>query len=257
MNLVCNPDLALHLNSPSQKARIISESWFAREGYCLNCSSNQLSATTPGTVARDFVCPRCGFPYELKSSAKAHVRIVNDGGYDAMMRRIHAAETPALMLLHRSTDWHVQRLVAIHPVFITPEVVRPRKTPHTRPRTGQKYLMCDLDLTRIPSDGKIILVEDASSRSPAVVRKLFHESMRFLDIPIEKRGWSALVLAVLRRIGNADITLQQVYAYEPLIRAAYPNNRHVREKIRQQLQVLRDLGYIEFVSKRGEYRVLR
>jgi type II restriction enzyme len=35
----------------------------------------------------------------------------------------------------------------------------------------------------------------------------------------------------------------------------YPGNRHVRPKIRQQLQVLRDSGYLEFLSK-GTYRLL-
>ena len=34
----------------------------------------------------------------------------------------------------------------------------------------------------------------------------------------------------------------------------HPDNRHVRDKIRQQLQVLRDHGYLEFVS-RGSYRL--
>jgi type II restriction enzyme len=33
----------------------------------------------------------------------------------------------------------------------------------------------------------------------------------------------------------------------------HPANRHVRDKIRQQLQVLRDLGLIEFLG-RGGYR---
>jgi type II restriction enzyme len=35
----------------------------------------------------------------------------------------------------------------------------------------------------------------------------------------------------------------------------YPNNKHVKPKIRQQLQVLRDHGYLEFESK-GRYRLL-
>ena len=34
----------------------------------------------------------------------------------------------------------------------------------------------------------------------------------------------------------------------------HPENRHVRDKIRQQLQVLRDKGFLEFVG-RGEYGV--
>jgi type II restriction enzyme len=35
----------------------------------------------------------------------------------------------------------------------------------------------------------------------------------------------------------------------------HPENRHVRDKLRQQLQVLRDLGLIEFLG-RGRYRRL-
>jgi type II restriction enzyme len=34
----------------------------------------------------------------------------------------------------------------------------------------------------------------------------------------------------------------------------HPANRHVRAKIRQQLQVLRDAGLLDFVG-RGEYRM--
>lgn len=33
----------------------------------------------------------------------------------------------------------------------------------------------------------------------------------------------------------------------------YPENHHIREKIRQQLQLLRDKGIIEFVG-RGRYK---
>ncbi len=35
----------------------------------------------------------------------------------------------------------------------------------------------------------------------------------------------------------------------------YPNNKNVRPKIRQQLQVLRDLGLIEFEGQ-GKYTLL-
>jgi len=45
-----------------------------------------------------------------------------------------------------------------------------------------------------------------------------------------------------------------VYAKEGVIARLHPENRHVRDKIRQQLQVLRDKGLVEFLG-RGEYRV--
>jgi hypothetical protein len=53
-------------------------------------------------------------------------------------------------------------------------------------------------------------------------------------------------------IGRDTFDLDEVYAFEERLSALYPNNQHVKPKIRQQLQVLRDHGYLEFLSK-GRY----
>ena len=55
-------------------------------------------------------------------------------------------------------------------------------------------------------------------------------------------------------LGRAAFTLDEVYACEAELSALYPANRNVRPKIRQQLQVLRDQGYIAFLG-RGRYRL--
>ena len=55
-------------------------------------------------------------------------------------------------------------------------------------------------------------------------------------------------------IGRPEFTLAEVYAFEPRLAAIYPDNRNVRPKIRQQLQVLRDHGWLEFTG-RATYRV--
>jgi Dam-replacing HTH domain len=54
--------------------------------------------------------------------------------------------------------------------------------------------------------------------------------------------------------GQTRITLDEVYAFERHLGELYPGNQNVRPKIRQQLQFLRDRGFIEFVS-RGNYRL--
>jgi hypothetical protein len=56
---------------------------------------------------------------------------------------------------------------------------------------------------------------------------------------------------------GADVEKQpsaptRVYAFAAQLQELHPDNRHVREKIRQQLQVLRDLGFVEFLG-RGRY----
>lgn len=55
------------------------------------------------------------------------------------------------------------------------------------------------------------------------------------------------------RTGRPDFSLNDIYAYEGRLSALYPANNNVRPKIRQQLQVLRDRGWIVF-DGRGRYR---
>ena len=55
-------------------------------------------------------------------------------------------------------------------------------------------------------------------------------------------------------IGKREFTLDEVYAFDLHLGELYPGNQNVRPKIRQQLQYLRDRGFIEFVS-RGNYRL--
>jgi type II restriction enzyme len=50
-------------------------------------------------------------------------------------------------------------------------------------------------------------------------------------------------------------SLRDVYAFAAHLEKLHPDNRHGRDKIRQQLQVLRDLGFVEFLD-RGHYRNL-
>ena len=57
------------------------------------------------------------------------------------------------------------------------------------------------------------------------------------------------------RTGRPDFTLTDLYAFEARLSALHPANRHVRPKIRQQLQVLRDRGWLAFGERRGRYRV--
>jgi type II restriction enzyme len=68
------------------------------------------------------------------------------------------------------------------------------------------------------------------------------------------RGWLIEVMKCVEAIGRPAFTLGDVYAFEGRLAPLYPGNRHVRPKIRQQLQVLRDRGWLEFTG-RGRYRV--
>ncbi|MGD1277601.1 MAG: Dam-replacing domain protein [Tepidisphaeraceae bacterium] len=66
------------------------------------------------------------------------------------------------------------------------------------------------------------------------------------------RGWTLDVLRLIRGIGSAEFDLNQVYSFEGELSSLHPNNLNIRPKIRQQLQVLRDLGFVQFLG-RGTY----
>lgn len=55
-------------------------------------------------------------------------------------------------------------------------------------------------------------------------------------------------------IGREQVTPPELYVREPDLAARFPANRHVREKMRQQLQAPRDRGWLRFEG-RGRYRV--
>jgi len=72
---------------------------------------------------------------------------------------------------------------------------------------------------------------------------------------MEGRGWIGDVLRCVEQLGKREFTLREVYEFEEELRERHPRNRNVRPKIRQQLQVLRKHGIVQFLE-RGKYRLL-
>ncbi len=62
---------------------------------------------------------------------------------------------------------------------------------------------------------------------------------------VSARGW---LLDVWNCVNQLPTTfkLNDVYAFERQLQNKYPSNKHIRDKIRQQLQVLRDKNIIQF-----------
>lgn len=69
------------------------------------------------------------------------------------------------------------------------------------------------------------------------------------------KGWKLEVLKCAQSINSKEFTLNEINKYEPYLKEKYPNNNHITDKIRQQLQYLRDFGLIEFLGN-GKYRKL-
>ncbi len=57
----------------------------------------------------------------------------------------------------------------------------------------------------------------------------------------------------IERLDKSEFSLKDIYAFEQELKNRYPKNNFVKDKIRQQLQKLRDKDYIEFKGN-GKYR---
>jgi type II restriction enzyme len=68
------------------------------------------------------------------------------------------------------------------------------------------------------------------------------------------KGWLIDVMICIEKLGRKEFSLEEVYGFENALSKKHPDNRHIKPKIRQQLQSLRDKGYLEFIE-RGHYRL--
>ena len=56
------------------------------------------------------------------------------------------------------------------------------------------------------------------------------------------------------KLEKSEFTLHDVYNFEKILSGKHPKNSHVKDKIRQQLQFLRDKGYLKFLGD-GKYKL--
>jgi type II restriction enzyme len=240
--------------SPAQKSRVISEAWFGANVYCLSCDQDSLLPAAVNNRATDFVCPSCNQAYELKACVKRPKRRLVDGAYQALMGRIFDGSTPALMLLERDQHWQVHGLTAIHHLFLTPDVIEERKPlSATARRAG--WIGCNIRLDLIVPDALVEVVTNGRVNDAGSVRAAFQRFDPLKEVGVSSRGWTTLTLKVLRDLKQSLFSLDRLYEKESFFAAHYPGNRNIRAKLRQQLQILRDLGFVEFEGK-GRYRLL-
>ena len=67
--------------------------------------------------------------------------------------------------------------------------------------------------------------------------------------------WLFDVMNCVNSIPREIFTLDEMYRHGPQLQEKHPMNHNIRPKIRQQLQFLRDEGFIEFLGN-GKYKKL-
>jgi type II restriction enzyme len=240
--------------SASQRARVGTEAWGAANFFCPSCESPRLDLAARNTVAIDYACPVCNSPFQLKSQSRVFGSKVVDAAYLEMRRAIVEDRTPNLLILHYDvTQWAVRTVILIpHFAFALSAVERRKPLAPTARRAG--WIGCNILLDKIPKDARIPIVEGGSARPASDVRWDYQRLRPFEKLQVEKRGWTLDVLNVVRALDKVEFSLPEVYAHAHDLARLHPRNAHVRDKIRQQLQVLRDLDLLEFLGA-GSYRL--
>jgi hypothetical protein len=240
--------------SGSQNARAWTERWVKDWAFCPNCGASSISPYPANRPVADFFCSNCNEDYELKSQKNKFGAKVVDGAFKTMRSRLESATNPNLLLLNYDIkQLSVRNLFVVPKFFFAPKIIEERKPlVATARRAG--WVGCNILLDQIPSAGKIFIVRDGIVRPKEDVLHQWQRILFLRDEGIEARGWLLDVMKCVERIGRQDFSIDDVYAFENHLSQLYPNNKHVKQKIRQQLQVLRDQGYLEFIS-RGNYRL--
>lgn len=240
--------------SASQRARVATESWGASNLYCVSCRSPRLQSLAHNTAAIDYVCDNCQSPFQLKSQSKPFGGRILDSAYSKMKSAILEDRTPNLYVLHYDLSaWRIQNLILIPKFAFALSALECRKPLGPKARRAG-WVGCNILLNRIPADARIAIIREGQVRPNQEVRQAYDRLRPLQELDTEKRGWTLDVLQTVRSLEKSEFTLRDVYAHAEILAKLHPRNFHVRDKIRQQLQVLRDFGLIEF-CRRGAYRL--
>lgn len=139
--------------------------------------------------------------------------------------------------------------------FFTEEIIIKRPPlASTARRAG--WVGCNIDISKVAESGKVFLVKNAKVINRDVVNHSFNKTLFLREKTIDAKGWILDIMRCVDDIKKDVFSLDEVYHFEQKLKLKYPNNNFIKDKIRQQLQVLRDKGIIEFVG-RGMYKKIR
>lgn len=247
-----DPTCAAPYKSPSQIVRVISEQWGAQNLFCVACNQNRLSETPANTKAFDYYCADCETRYQLKSTKRIGSRVM-DSAYEVMIASIRSDSAPHMLVLNYSESWSVQNLFMIPSICLTESAIIKRK-PLSPDAERKDWVGCDVNLREINPNALLHIVRDGDAITKRRARAEFELLMPTRRRNEAAKGWTRDVLEIVSEL-QTNFTLSDVYRFEPELKLLHPNNRHIKDKIRQQLQLLRDCGVLKFVSD-GNYKKL-
>ena len=255
MDLRLSKENTERYNSGSQVARVITESWVVENLFCPRCGNNHISHFKNNMPVADFFCPECRSQYELKSTQGTIGAKIADGAYDTMIGRITGNQNPDFLFMSYSLKrMCVKSLFMIPKYFFVPDIIE-KRPPLSQNARRAGWVGCNILVDKIPIQGRIDIVNDGVETAKEIILEKVNISRKLETESLFVRGWLMDIVNCINDIDDNCFDLSDMYSFEDVLAEKHHYNHNIRPKIRQQLQILRDRGFIEFIGK-GKYRKL-
>lgn len=251
--LYLDSNIALQYKNNSQKTRIMSEFWTWENIFCPNCWEKIHHYKNNEPVA-DFYCNDCIEDYELKAGTSIWNKIT-DWAYSTMIERLKSDQNPNFFFLNYKPNFQITNFIVIPKHYFIPEIIEKRKPLMEKAKRAWR-IWCNILLSWIPESGKIFYIKNWENRDK---KDILHDRKKTLFLretkAIEWKWWILDTMKCIENIKKKEFTLQEIYNFENILKNKYPNNNFIKDKLRQQLQFLRDKWYLEFIGS-WKYRML-
>ncbi len=255
MKLSMDQSKAEDYKSKSQIARVLTEAWFKEEMYCPACDSDKVKKLPENTEVKDFICPSCEETFQLKAKSRSFGNKVANSEYNTKIKRIKKGLSPNWVFLRYDIkQYTVEELMILPKHFMTLEAVEERK-PLSDDARRSGWKGSNILLNKFPEDAFLYIIRDGEILPKPKVRKYWKKFEFMEEEELSSKGWLNDVLRYVRKLDKEIFTLQDIYKFKEQLKKQHPENKHIKAKIRQQLQVLRDREIIEFIDYDGTYRI--
>jgi type II restriction enzyme len=254
MKLTLDKNLVANYTNTSQKIRVLSESWVLEEIYCPNCGG-VVSGYKNNKPVADFYCLKCFEDFELKSKQGKFGNKISAGAYSKMIERVNSNQKPNFFFMSYLLDvLGVNNFFVVPKHFFITEMIEKRNPlSDTARRAG--WVGSNIIFSKIPKAGKIFYIENGNIIPKQEVLNKWQKTVFLKQVKkTESKVWILDIMNCIDMLDKEEFSLQDIYAFEYDLSIIHPENKNVKPKIRQQLQFLRDKGYLEFIGS-GLYRL--